>query len=82
MSPMEAHRGVLPGHVWDTWAVSGWGAPQSRIVAQGTRFASLEHVTALNLPVNPEKGFVCPWVSFTCEDPGAQAGESHGPGSL
>ena len=82
MSAVEAHQGVQPGQVWDTWAVSGPGAPQSRIVAPGTRSASLEHVTALNLPANPEKGFMRHWVSFTCKDPGAQAGESHGPGSL
>jgi len=79
---MEAHRGAQPGHVWDMWAVSGGGAPRSRTVAQGTRSASLELGTALNPPANPEKGFMCHWVSFTRKDPGAQAGESHGPGSL
>ena len=51
-------------------------------MARGTRSASLERVTAPNPPANPEKGFMCHWVSFTREDPGAQAGESHGPGSL
>ena len=51
-------------------------------MAQGTRSASLELGTALNPPANPEKGFMCHWVSFTRKDPGAQAGESHGPGSL
>lgn len=79
---MEGHQGVQPGHVWDVWDVSGGEAPQSRVMAQGTWSASLECVTAPNPPANPEKSFMCHWVPFTCEDPGAQAGESHGPGSL
>ena len=62
--------------------MSGGDAPRNRIMARGTRSASLERVTAPNPPANPEKGFMCHWVSFTREDPGAQAGESHGPGSL
>lgn len=74
---IEGPAGARLGHVGRVWLVH----PRVGIVAQGTRSASLEHVTALNLPVNPRRVLVCPWVSFRARTR-AQAGESHGPGSL
>lgn len=62
----------------------GWGAaPRRSSAGTGhTSSASLERLTALNPPANPEMGFMCYRVLFTHEDLEAQEGESRGPGSL
>lgn len=58
-------------------------APRRSSAGTGhTSSASLERLTAVNPPANPEMGFMCYRVLFTHEDPEAQEGESRGPGSL